>query len=98
MIVVFCLVSVVLIPVSRYFARKVSDSTVPQAGADALIGLKGNVIETIIPADDVGKVKVDGQVWRATGSGVIDTGSAITVTGVRGAKLIVEAIQGGDNG
>jgi membrane protein implicated in regulation of membrane protease activity len=34
-IVVFCVVSVILIPVSRSFARRVSDTSVPQAGVDA---------------------------------------------------------------
>lgn len=96
-IVVFCVVSVVLIPLSRTFARRVSDNTVPQAGADALIGMQGNVLETIKPSDDVGKVKVDGQVWRATGQAIIEAGAVIEVTGVRGAKLIVKAKQGGNN-
>ena len=41
-IVVFCVVSVALIPVSRTFARRISDNSVPQAGADALIGLQGS--------------------------------------------------------
>jgi membrane protein implicated in regulation of membrane protease activity len=95
---------VILIPVSRSFARRVSDTSVPQAGVDALIGMQGNVLETINPADDVGKVKVDGQVWRATGQSVIEAGKVIEVTGVRGAKLIVEVKQGqstrrgGENG
>jgi membrane protein implicated in regulation of membrane protease activity len=91
-IVVFCVVSVVLIPVSRIFARRVSDESVPQAGADALIGLQGMVTETIDPAEDVGKVKVDGQVWRAVASTVIETGSSIKVTDVKGAKLTVEKV------
>lgn len=95
-IVVFCVISVALIPVSRTFARKISDNSVPQAGADALIGMGGIVTETIDPSKDVGKVKVDGQVWRAVASDVIDSGTAIEVTDVRGAKLTVRA--SGKNG
>ncbi|UCE67449.1 MAG: NfeD family protein [Candidatus Zixiibacteriota bacterium] len=91
-IVVFCVVSVALIPVSRSFARKISDDSVPQAGADALIGLQGIVIESINPVADVGKVKVDGQVWRAVASDIIESGSTVKVTDVRGAKLAVEKI------
>lgn len=99
-IVVFCVVSVALIPVSRIFARKISDDTVPQAGADALVGLIGIVTETVNPAEDVGKVKVDGQVWRANAAGVIEKGSSVKVVDVRGAKLTIEEIdkQGGNNG
>ncbi len=91
-IVVFCVVSMALIPVSKAFARKISDNSVPQAGADALIGLEGIVIETINPVEDVGKVKVEGQVWRAIASGIIESGSTVKVTDVRGAKLAVEKI------
>ena len=90
-ILVFCVVSIVLIPLSRTFARKISDNTVPQAGADALIGMQGIVTETINPNEDVGKVKVDGQVWRAVAPDVIDSGTTVEVTDVRGAKLTVRA-------
>ncbi len=98
-IVIFCAVSVALIPLTRNFARRIADNSVPQAGADALVGLEGIVIEAVNPSDDVGKVKVDGQVWRATASGPIDGGTTIKVMEVRGAKLIVEAVikNGGDN-
>lgn len=99
-ILVFCVVSVALIPVSKMFARKISDDSVPQAGADALVGLRGNVIETINPKEDIGKVKVDSQIWRATASTVIDSGTDIRVIDVRGAKLTVETIDknGGNHG
>jgi membrane protein implicated in regulation of membrane protease activity len=60
-IIIFCAVSVGLIPVSRIFARKVTDESVPQAGADALVGLNGIVTEAIRPADDAGKMRADGQ-------------------------------------
>ena len=99
-IVVFCVVSIGLIPVSRVFARRVTDESVPQAGADALVGLTGIVTETIRPADDVGKVRVDGQSWRALAEDDIETGVKIKVTAVRGARLMVEAVdrKGENNG
>jgi membrane protein implicated in regulation of membrane protease activity len=89
-IVVFCAVSVGLIPVSRIFARKVTDHSVPQAGVDALIGMTGVVTENIRPSDDVGKVRVDNQSWRAVASEDIDAGAKIKVTAVRGARLVVQ--------
>jgi membrane protein implicated in regulation of membrane protease activity len=92
-IIAFCVVSVALIPVSRIIARRVSDDSVPQAGADALIGLTGIVTDSIIPDRDLGKVLVDGQPWRATASGNIDKDARVKVVNVRGAKLIVEVIQ-----
>jgi membrane protein implicated in regulation of membrane protease activity len=99
-IVVFCVVSIGLIPVSRIFARGVTDESIPQAGADALVGLTGIVTEAIKPADDVGKVRVDGQSWRVMAADDIEVGVKIKVTAVRGARLMVEAVKakGGDNG
>ena len=99
-IVIFCVVSVGLIPVSRIFARKVTDESVPQAGADALVGLTGFVTEAIRPADDAGNVRVDGQNWRAVASEDIEVGAKIKVIALRGARLTVEAIdaKGGNNG
>lgn len=89
-IVIFCVVSIALIPISRNFARRISDSSLPQAGADALIGLEGIVIETIRPAESIGKVKVDGQVWIAAASDIMEKGTAVKIVNVRGVKLEVE--------
>jgi membrane protein implicated in regulation of membrane protease activity len=91
-VVVFCAVSVALIPVSRVFARRVTDHSVPQAGVDALIGLTGVVTESIRPADDVGKVRVDNQSWRAVAAVDIDVGAKIMVTAIQGARLVVETV------
>ena len=99
-IVVFCVVSVALIPISRIFARRVTDDSVRQAGADALIGMTGMVTEAIRPTENVGKVTVDGQNWRADSSADIERGTKIRVTAVKGAKLIVNVLDnnGGKNG
>ena len=99
-IVIFCVVSIGLIPVSRIFARKITDESVPQAGADALVGLSGIVTEAIRPAEDTGRVRVDGQNWLAVGAEDIEVGAKIKVTALRGARLTVEAIdaKGGNNG
>jgi membrane protein implicated in regulation of membrane protease activity len=91
-IVIFCIVSVALIPVSRIFARRVTDHSVPQAGVDALIGLTGVVTENIRPAEDVGKVRVDNQGWRAVATEDIDAGTKIRVTAIKGARLVVETV------
>jgi len=98
-IVIFCVVSVVLIPATRSLAKKIGDDSVPQAGADALIGLNGLVTETIKTTGETGMVKVDGQSWRANADSVITEGAEIKVINVRGAKLIVEEVvkQGGSD-
>ena len=96
---VFCIVSVALIPATRSLAKKISDDSVPQAGADALIGLTGVVTQSIKTSEEIGMVRVDGQSWRANATNEIAEGENIKVLDVRGAKLIVEEVvkQGGDN-
>jgi inner membrane protein len=86
------MVSVGLIPVTRLFARRVTDESIPQGGADALIGLQGVVLEDIIPHENLGKVRVDNQEWRASAEDDIKAGSKIKVVAVKGATLIVETI------
>lgn len=91
-LVVFCLVSVGLIPVTRLFARRVTDESIPQGGADALVGLQGVVLEDIAPHENLGKIRVDNQEWRASAVDDIKAGSKIKVVAVKGATLVVESI------
>lgn len=91
-IIVFCAVSVGLIPITRIFARRVTDASVPQAGADALIGQAGVVIEPIQPSENTGAVRVDSQEWRATAAQTIEAGTQVEVVAVKGAKLVVKLI------
>jgi inner membrane protein len=91
-LVVFCLVSIGLIPITRIFAKRVTDESVPQAGADALIGVHGVVIEAINPHENLGKVRVESQEWRASATGNILSGTKVKVIAVKGATLFVETI------
>jgi len=93
-IMVFCLVSVGLIPLTRTFARRVTDESIPQAGADALIGIQGIVLEAINSHENLGKVRVENQEWRASASADIGVGSKIKVIAVKGATLLVEPVSG----
>jgi len=95
----FCATSVALIPATRFLAKKITDDSVPQAGADALIGMTGVVTEAIKISENIGMVRVDGQSWRAKATNEIAEGVKIKVSDIRGAKLIVEEVikQGGDN-
>jgi len=51
------------------------------------------VLEEIDRLAHVGRVKMDTEVWRATTTGdPIAAGTEVVVTDVRGARLVVEAI------
>jgi membrane protein implicated in regulation of membrane protease activity len=93
-ILVFCIVSVGLIPLTRIFARRVTDESIPQAGADALIGIQGIVLEAINSHENLGKVRVENQEWRASASVDIGVGTKIKVVAVKGATLLVEPNSG----
>lgn len=94
-ILIFCIVSIGLIPLTRTFARRVTNQSIPQAGADALIGLRGYVTHAINPNDDSGKARVESQDWRAESEQPIEAGSKIEVVSVKGARLIVKKVNEG---
>jgi membrane protein implicated in regulation of membrane protease activity len=91
-IVIFCVVSVGLIPITRLFARRVTNESIPQAGPDALIGMTGVVTEAIIPLADTGKVRIEGQEWRAAANDKIDAGAQVEVVSIKSAKLLVRPV------
>ena len=93
---IFVIVSVGLIPVSRLFAKRLSDDTIPQAGADALIGKTAIVIEDIEPVSGTGQVRVDGEAWRALASDKIKKSTTVKIISVKGTMLEVEPIEGSE--
>ena len=63
---VFAVISMILIPLTRPLARRVTRHASKQkVNVDAMVGQTGIVIRQIIPSEDAGQVRVEGQVWRA---------------------------------
>jgi len=96
-ILVFCLVSVGLIPLTRSFARRVTDESVPQAGADALVGAIVVVTETIKSDHEQGKVLIQGQEWIAESSQAIAKGAKARIASVKGARLVIKPLDKEEN-
>jgi len=86
---VFAGISIVLVPLTRPLARRITKESPQKTNVDAMVDRPGLVVKTINPALDVGQVRVDGQVWQATADGVIDEGEKIKVVNVLGARLHV---------
>nr|MBN2277800.1 NfeD family protein [candidate division Zixibacteria bacterium] len=86
---VFAGISIILIPLTRPLARKITKPSPQPTNADAMIGRPGVVTKKIDPAHDIGQVRVDGQVWQALADDVIDEGVKIKVNKVIGARLQV---------
>lgn len=92
-IIVFIVVSAVLVIFTRPIALKIlqrKDSP-RKISIDSIIGSSAIVIETIDAEKNTGKIKVDGDVWRAiTDDGsVIYIDSHVIILKVDGTKLIV---------
>ena len=89
---IFAGISIVLIPVTRPLARKITKPSPQPTNVDAMIGRTGVVLQKIDPQEDTGQVRVDGQVWKAQAEYDIAEGARIKVLSVVGARLNVVKI------
>jgi len=92
-LLVFIGVSLVVLVGLQRFVRHTDQKQLP-VGANRFIGQHAVVLEEIDRLAHVGRVKMDTEVWRATTTGdPIAVGTEVVVTDVRGARLVVEAIE-----
>lgn len=92
-LLVFIIVSfTLLITLTKYFTTKFSHRDSIPTNIDALVGRSGIVLESIGKnVNEVGQVKLDGEIWSATTSDgtFIEKGSTVIVEEIRGVRLIV---------
>ncbi len=91
-VVVFLIVSVVMLIVTRpLYGKFIKTKQVP-TNSDMLIGESAIVIEAIDNIEATGTVKVKGQIWsaRASAADSIPAGTLVTVERIEGVKLIVK--------
>jgi membrane protein implicated in regulation of membrane protease activity len=62
-----------------------------KTNSDALLGKEGIVVKKITAAAP-GQVKVDGEIWRAAATSVIDEGESVVVESVSGVTVTVKKI------
>ena len=86
---VFAGISIVLIPLTRPLAKKITKPSPQLTNVDAMVGRPGLVVKAIDPAKDIGQVRVDGQVWQAVAEEAIEKGARIKVDKVVGARMYV---------
>ena len=90
---VFLVVSVVLLAALRPLAR--SHRRLPpqlRTGTAALVGKTGLVVERIVNDEDVGSVRIEGELWTARAydeDQVIEAGKRVQVLEIRGATALV---------
>lgn len=86
---IFAVISIVLVPLTRKFAGKISSDTAQQSNIDALINQPAIVIKEINPLEEVGQVRIQGEIWSARSDCNIASGAKVTVVRVEGNRLHV---------
>jgi membrane protein implicated in regulation of membrane protease activity len=90
--VTFIIISLVLIGISRPFAKRITKDSPKKAAADRLIGKEALVIEEVAPHKG-GMVKIDGDIWKAVAAQIIEDGETVNIEGIEGTKLVVKPIE-----
>lgn len=98
-VVIFAIVSVACIIISRPLAKKYLRGNTIKTNLDRVIGKHCLVTETIT-ADTKGEVKVMGTLWSAVSLDniKIEAGQYAEVVSIEGAHVIVRKIEKGDDG
>ena len=91
-ILVFAVVSLILLLLTRPLAVKHLMKNQEKTNAEANVGKKANVTETIDNSQFKGVVLLGGLEWtaRSENNEVIEAGSSVVVKSISGNKLIVE--------
>lgn len=96
-VVVFVIVSVVLLVVTRPIAMKFFNQEREKTNAESLIGKQALVLEEINTLHATGRVEVDGQEWSAKTEDpeqMIQKDQVVSIEGIQGVKLIVREKEG----
>jgi membrane protein implicated in regulation of membrane protease activity len=92
-LVAFLVVSIVLLSALRPIARAhIRQPAQMRTGTAALVGRSATVVERIANGDDVGCVRLDGEIWRARAyddDEVIEPGARVQVLEIRGVTAVV---------
>lgn len=94
-IVLFAVVALVCLVLSRPLAKKVLMKNTTKTNADSLVGQNCYVIEDIDNVSGKGAVKVNGLEWtaRSVSNETIKSGEEVVINEIRGVKLMVSKKQ-----
>jgi membrane protein implicated in regulation of membrane protease activity len=89
---IFIIVTVVLLPLTRGLARRITRESPQRSNVDALIGRTALVIRAIDP-DLGGQVRIEGETWKAVADERIDENTKVEVLDVSGTKVHVRRLK-----
>ncbi len=89
--IIFIVVSGLLLIFTRRFVKNVLIKKTSATNADRIIGAEGIVIEKIDAIENLGQVKVMGQIWSAkTLDGTtVEEGTKVIISSLDGVKVVV---------
>ncbi len=88
-------VAVVLLPLTRTLAKKITKPSPQKSNVDALIGKVALVTKGIDP-DLGGQVRIEGEVWVASAQEKIEENVKVKVVTFSGTKVHVEKVKEGE--
>lgn len=88
---IFVILSVVLLPFTRMFAKRISRPSPEKSNVDRMIGQVALVIEAIDP-DLGGKVRFEGETWVARAEEAIEPQTKVRIVAITGTKVKVEKL------
>lgn len=91
-IILFLVVSIVLVAVTRPLASKYFNKNRTKTNIDAVVGKRGFVVTEIDNLKGQGEISLAGQVWtaRSADNSVIGKDIEVEVVAIEGVKLIVK--------
>ncbi|MBD3403416.1 NfeD family protein [candidate division GN15 bacterium] len=84
----FLIVSVVLLPVMRKLAKRITREPGQSTNVDRMIGQEALVVKAIDP-ENGGQVRFEGEIWVATADEAIPEHTRVMITSVSGVKVRV---------
>ena len=93
----FIVISCLLFLLSRRFSERITGDQPKGVGADRCIGKEGVVVEELNNNKNTGRVRLEGEEWRAESDvgEIIPQGARVTVIRVEGTRLIVRLSEKG---
>jgi len=86
---IFIGLSGILVVASQVISRRITKPEPEPVGANRLVGVEGIVLRSITP-NEMGRVKVLGEEWRAEAKTAIEPGTRVKIVQVEGTHLVVE--------
>lgn len=86
---IFVLISVVLLPLTRRFAKRITKNPPELTNVDRMIGQTALVVKSIDP-DEGGRVRYEGEVWAALADEKIEEQVKVEIVSVAGTRVHVK--------